>query len=88
MIARYCKYLGYELGEINGSKIFLDQDSISPWAVDDVDALQKSGLIEGDDNDMFKPRALSTRAQAAAIACRLLMGILDAMAEPESIPCR
>jgi uncharacterized repeat protein (TIGR02543 family) len=87
MIARYCKYLGYELGEINSSKIFLDQDSISSWAVDDVDALQKSGLIEGDDNNMFNPQALSTRAQAAAIVCRLLMGILDAMVDPDSIPC-
>lgn len=87
MIARYCNYLGYELGEINGSKTFPDQGSISSWAVSDVDALQKSGLIEGDGNNMFNPRALSTRAQAAAIACRLLMGILDAMVEPESIPC-
>jgi hypothetical protein len=87
MIARYCNYLGYELGEINDSKTFLDQGSISSWAVGYVDALQKSGLIEGDDNNMFKPRSLSTRAQAASIACRLLMGILDAMVEPESIPC-
>lgn len=87
MIARYSRYLGYELGEINESKTFLDQASISSWAVDDVDALQKSGLIEGDDNNMFNPQALSTRAQAAAIACRLLMGILDAMVDPVSIPC-
>jgi hypothetical protein len=87
MIARYCNYLGYELGEINDSKTFLDQGSISSWAVGYVDALQKSGLIEGDGNNMFKPRSLSTRAQAASIACRLLMGILDAMVEPESIPC-
>ena len=87
MIARYCNYLGYELGEIKGSKTFLDQSSISSWAVGDVDALQKSGIIVGDDNNMFNPRALSTRAQAATIACKLLMGILDAMVEPESIPC-
>jgi hypothetical protein len=87
MIARYCRYLGYELGEINGSKTFSDQDSISSWALADVDALQKSGLIEGDGNNIFNPRVLSTRAQAAAIACRFLMGILDTMVDPESIPC-
>lgn len=87
MIARYSRYLGYELGEINESKTFLDQDSIGSWAADDVDALQKSGLIEGDGNSMFYPRALSTRAEAATISCRLLMGILDAMVDPVSIPC-
>lgn len=75
------------MGEIYAPKAFADQDSISPWAVDAVDALEKSGLIEGDDNNMFKPHALLTRAQASEIACKLLMGILDAMVDPESIPC-
>ena len=88
MIARYCKYIGYELGEINSLKTFLDRDGISSWALADVDALIKSGIIEGDNNNMFNPHDLSTRAQTASIACRLLMGILDAMVEPESIPCK
>jgi hypothetical protein len=46
--------------------------------------LQQSGLITGDGDD-FLPKALSTRAVAATITCRLLMGILNAMDNPTAI---
>lgn len=82
MIARYSTYLGYDLGEINSAVTFSDQSKISSWAIDDVEALQKSGLITGQNNNMFNPQALSTRNEAATISCKFLMGILSAMDNP------
>jgi len=87
MIERYCTYLGYDLGVINGSKSFNDQSKISSWAEKAVEELRMSGLITGDNNNIFAPQDLSTRSQAATITCKFLMGILDAMENPSEIAC-
>ena len=85
MIAAYVAYVGYDLGSVNTSAAFADQSSISAWAAESVSMLQKSGLITGTDN-VFNPQGLSTRATAATVVCRLLMGILSALNNPSSIP--
>lgn len=85
MIANYTAYIGYNLGSLNPPMTFDDQSAISSWAVSSVSALQQSGLITGSDNK-FNPQGVSSRAQAATIISRLLMGILDAMDNPSVIP--
>ncbi len=84
MISNYTRLIEYDMGQVNQPKIFSDQNEISSWAEAHVSALQQSGLITGDGDD-FLPKALSTRAVAATITCRLLMGILNAMDNPTAI---
>lgn len=85
MISNYTSYIGYNLGNINPPMTFDDQNTISSWAVSSVSALQQSGLITGN-NNKFDPLGVSSRAQAATIISRLLMGILAAMDNPSMIP--
>jgi uncharacterized repeat protein (TIGR02543 family) len=85
MIAAYVAYIRYDLGSLNPPAAFTDEDSISSWALDSVKALQRSGLITGSDNQ-FNPKGLSTRATAATVVCRLLMGVLSALDNPSVIP--
>ena len=51
---------------------FADEEEISAWAVDGVKLLYSKGLVTGMENNLFKPKAKTTRAQAAVIINRLL----------------
>ena len=51
---------------------FADEEEISAWAVDGVKFLYSKGLVTGMENNLFKPKAKTTRAQAAVIINRLL----------------
>lgn len=54
------------------AKPFADQERISPYAQDSVQALAAAGILEGFENGSFQPKGLTTRAEAAAVICRLL----------------
>lgn len=47
-----------------------DIADISPWAVDAIVKLWQAGLLSGDANGNFNPRAKATRAEAAAFCMR------------------
>jgi uncharacterized repeat protein (TIGR02543 family) len=85
MIFNYTAFIGYDLGVVNEPVVFSDQDEIRPSTAAAVSALQQSGLVTGN-GDQFNPKDYSTRAVAATIACRLLMGIQSAMENPSVIP--
>ncbi len=84
MIANYTTFIGYDLGTINQPAAFSDQGAISSWAITEVSALQQSGLITGSNNH-FNPKGLTSRASAATVVCKLLMGIVSAMDNPSII---
>ncbi len=50
---------------------FKDSASVSPWAVEYMEAAVASGLIEGDDNGMLNPQKPITRAELAAMISRV-----------------
>ncbi len=51
---------------------FNDQAKISDWALNDVIAMQRYGLMRGDEKYYFNPRSTATRAETATMAARYL----------------
>ena len=51
-----------------------DADSISSWAYEAMRWAVSEGIIEGDENGFISPAATATRAQAAAIIMRFIVG--------------
>lgn len=54
---------------------FKDASQISAWAQDAVEACRQAGIIKGDANGAFSPKAAVTRAQAAVMFKQLLQAI-------------
>lgn len=52
---------------------FADKADIAEYASEAVAVMQYQGIIDGMDGNIFAPRELSTRAQAAAIIYRILL---------------
>ncbi|MCI7657192.1 S-layer homology domain-containing protein [Anaerotignum sp.] len=69
MLARYLKFSGIALE--NGTPDFHDTASISGYAKESVGAMQKAGLLSGDNAGNFHPDAQITRAEIASIFMRL-----------------
>ena len=74
MAALVCK-----AAEANGKTIdstavsFTDADTISDWAVDYVYGAANLGIIDGYDDQSFKPQGTATRAEACAMVARLIV---------------
>lgn len=69
MLARYLKFSGVALE--SGTPDFQDTASISGYAKESVGAMQKAGLLSGDNVGNFRPNAQITRAEIASIFMRL-----------------
>ena len=52
--------------------MFVDDEKISDWAKREVYAAARIGLIYGDENGNFNPKAYITKAEAAALTNRLI----------------
>ena len=50
---------------------FKDSSSVSSWARDGLELMRVSGIIVGDQNGNFNPKATTTRAEAATVFQRL-----------------
>lgn len=69
MLARYLKFSSVALE--NGTPDFQDTASISGYAKESVGAMQKAGLLSGDNEGNFRPDAQITRPEIASIFMRL-----------------
>lgn len=85
LAARYAERLGYELAAAEPDKLpawFADADEIADWAADSVEALRKTGILNGaadkDGTVRFLPQQTATRAECATVFCRLA----DALRKP------
>jgi hypothetical protein len=67
MTARGIKNLGILLTPDEKYEEFTDAGDISEYAVESVSAMRMYGVISGDQNRRFNPRANATRAEAAKI---------------------
>lgn len=65
MIYRAMVNAGYEIA--SGTAEFTDEDQISDYAVDAIDALTAQNIISGMDDGSFAPLETATRAQTAKI---------------------
>jgi len=61
-----------KMSPVTNKNSFSDNDLISPWAREAVDAVSQRGLISGYPDYSFRPQAYLTRAEAATVLCKLL----------------
>ena len=76
ILYNYIKYLGLDLIEQNsGDHSFADENNISDFAREAVEALYRAGVINGRSGNLFDPKGTATRAEVAAMLERLIAGI-------------
>ena len=70
-LKRLADCLGFELPQ-GEAAAFTDLDGVSAEAAEAIAALQRGGIINGVGGGLYAPDGLVTRAQLAALTCRLL----------------
>jgi len=70
MLYNYIKWKEIPFSTGSETTPFVDEDKISPWALEAVKAIQASSIIGGRPGNMFDPSASATRAEAATIFAR------------------
>ena len=70
MIYRFAKQGGKNLEDATPE--FLDNDSISDYAVDAIGSLHKNKFINGKGDNKFYPKATATRAEVAQIIYNII----------------
>ena len=72
LINRFADYNDILLSDAPLTERFADYSSIQNWALGDVEAMRKAGLMQGDQNGNFNPKNTLLRSEAAAVTSRLL----------------
>ncbi|MNC59096.1 Endo-1,4-beta-xylanase A precursor [compost metagenome] len=73
MLLRAYVYSGQKLQQPSGNPTdFQDAAAIPDWATTQVEAAVAAGLVNGDNNGLFRPAAEATRAEAVTVLIRLL----------------
>ena len=73
MLYRYINAMALNTGVHAAANVpFADQGTISPWAVNAVNAVRAAGIVTGRADGTFDPHATATRAEVAAIFARLV----------------
>ena len=67
---RYMDYKGIKLPDAGSIKPFPDKAKFPDWAVSDIETLQKTGLVKGDNLGNFNPGSRMTRAEIATVTKR------------------
>lgn len=73
ILHRIVNYNRLDIPMVRDDASFADWDSISLYARDSVLAMYKSGLANGNENGMFEPAGVATRAMAAKVIYDILM---------------
>jgi hypothetical protein len=76
---RYLKYKAYNLDLVAEKASFGDEADISQYALEAVYLCQQFGLIQGKPDNVFDPKANSTRAEACTVFFRLVGAILESL---------
>ena len=76
MAAIVCRAAGYVNIALKDGEAadFTDKDSISEYAKEAVEAMQKAGIINGMGDGSFNPKGLTTRAAASVVLHKLITG--------------
>ncbi len=67
---RFATVMGLKVSQKAAAVTFKDSTKISSWAKTSVTAMQRAGVVEGDEKGYFNPGGSATRAQAAAMLMR------------------
>lgn len=71
ILMRFANHAGAALIETEAEP-FVDEDNISPWALDAVLYAQRTGLINGKDGNYFDPKGTATRAEMCTVTSRFI----------------
>ena len=74
-VAAYIYKINGTLPESMDNISFSDNDEISEWAEQFVEAAVEYGLIKGDNNNMFNPKSNTKRDEAMVVIYRLIKGV-------------
>ena len=80
LITRYCDIMDIDLNSyksVGGNFTFADDKYISSWAAPSVYKIYSVGLIRGKGNNLYDPRGMTTRAEAASVLYNLIQTIKD-----------
>lgn len=70
MLQRYI--LAYQLvTEQVEREAFADEESVSAWALEAVNLMKDTGLMNGRGENRFEPKGTATRAEICAVVCRI-----------------
>lgn len=72
MIYRSAKYLGIETADEETNTTFTDDADIELYAREAIYSLKNMNILNGMNDGSYSPQGLSTKAQAAALICRML----------------
>ena len=75
MLANYAQYKGLALPETTEGAAFSDQSKISDWALAAVQAIQRAGIINGKQGNLFDPSGVATRAEVSAVFARFVTAL-------------
>lgn len=65
LLKRYADFKKLSLPVVKESINFNDSQTISQWALDSVEAMQRADIVNGKGNNLFEPKSTSTRAEVA-----------------------
>lgn len=85
MLCNFAKSQNIELNSIYSKSNFKDNDKISDWAVESVDALVKAGILNGRDNGNFDPKGTATRAEIATMFVKFINAYMPQNETTENI---
>lgn len=77
MMVNYAGQMGYSIPTPLTAVTFADNDKISAWAVKEVAAMQRAGIIKGKDGNRFDPQENATRAEVSAVLRRFVEIVID-----------
>ena len=78
ILARYAEYVAkYKLPETTTALNFTDSDLIASYTIEAVKAMQNAGIISGNSDGSFAPKANATRAQTAKMITVLIKNMAD-----------
>jgi len=76
ILYNYIRFMGFDLIEKNGgNNSFADADDISDYAREAVNAMYRTGVINGKSGNLFDPKGAASRAEVAAMIERFVAGI-------------
>lgn len=71
ILYNYMQYKGYQIPE-SQSKSFTDESEISSWALEAVKVMRSNGIVLGNSDNLFAPKATATRSEAATLFVRFI----------------
>lgn len=77
ILANYLQAGGRTLPQVSAPAVFTDRGAVAGWAVDAVEAMRTTGVLQGKDGGRFDPAGTATRAEAAALFQRLAHALGD-----------